>query len=162
MNELSKKNVYIACSMIKSKKIDFSLLDLIKNWAELQKYSTFVPVKMAEGSPVIVFERDMSWLKGSSVIVADVNEPSHGVGMEIMYAYNHDIPVVCLLDEKNKPLSRMVEGSPHILLVSYEEEKDLEKQLGNLKLEEMKVNYCESCYEKTIHIKKVCTKCEKN
>ena len=153
------KNVYIACSMIKSKQIDFSLLDFIVNWVEKQGYQAFVPGKMEDATPKIIFERDLNWLKQSNVIIADVNEPSHGVGMEIMYAYEHSIPVLCLLNEGNKPLSRMVEGSPHIQLLTYTDNDSLTREMNKFSLIELQVMYCENCDEKTFHLNKICEKC---
>ena len=153
------KNVYVACSMIKSKRIDFSHLDFIVNWIEKQGFRAFVPGKMEDTSPKIIFERDLNWLKQSDIIIADVNEPSHGVGMEIMYAYEHSIPVLCLLDEKNKPLSQMVEGSPHIYLLVYKNKDSLIKELKELILDEMRIILCERCDDKTFHISNICEKC---
>jgi len=153
------KNVYVACSMIKSKQIDFSLLDLIVNWVEKQGFQAFVPGKMEDTSPKIVFERDLNWLRQSDIIIADVNEPSHGVGMEIMYAYEHSIPVLCLLDVNNKPLSRMVEGSPHIYLLIYKDNDSLAKELKELSLDKMKIVHCEKCEDITFHLNKKCEKC---
>ena len=155
----SIKNVYVACSMIKSKQIDFSLLDFIVDWIEKQDFQAFVPGKMEDASPKIIFERDINWLKQSSLIVADVNEPSHGVGMEIMYAYEHSIPVLCLLNESNKPLSRMVEGSPHIQLLTYTDNESLTKEMNKFSLNEIQVMYCKKCGDKTFHQNKICEKC---
>ena len=157
----SNKNVYVACSMIKSKQIDFSLLDFIVNWVEKQGFQAFVPGKMDDASSKIIFERDLNWLKQSDIIIADVNEPSHGVGMEIMYALEYSIPVLCLLDENNKPLSRMVEGSPHTLIVNYRDKNDLKFQLGLLKLRELNILNCEKCNIKTIHLGNTCKNCTK-
>ena len=153
------KNVYVACSMIKSKQLDLSLLDLIVNWTEKQDFHAFVPGKMEDSTPKIIFERDLNWLKQSNIIIADVNEPSHGVGMEIMYAYKHNIPVICLLKEISKPLSRMVEGSPHIYLLTYYNNDSLTKKLEEISLDEIKIRYCEKCDENTFHLKNICDKC---
>ena len=130
-----KKNVYLACSMIKSKKIDFSLLEYLINWIEKQGFHTFAPGKMEDAHPKIIFERDIKWLKQSSIIIADVNEPSHGVGMEIMYAYEHSIPVICLINRKNRPLSRMVEGCPITRIIEYDSEENLKEKMEKIRLE---------------------------
>lgn len=154
-----EKNVYIACSMIKANQLDFSLLDFLIDFVEEQGYHPFVPGKMEDASSKVVFERDMNWLKDSTKIIADVNEPSHGVGMEIMYAYKYKIPVICLLNEKNKPLSRMVEGSPNTVIIVYNSKNDLEEKLMNFKLDKTNINFCSKCSEKTIHLKNDCLIC---
>jgi nucleoside 2-deoxyribosyltransferase len=148
--------------MIKAQQLDFSLLDLLMDYVKKQDFHSFVPGKMDDAPSRIIFERDMNWLRQSNKIIADVNEPSHGVGMEIMYAYLHDIPVISLLDEKNKPLSRMVEGSPHVLIIEYSSKEDLEESLEEFQLTELSVKSCLNCsnkYEKTVHHKNQCLKC---
>ena len=153
--------VYIACSMIRSVGIDFSLLDMLEEWIINQQLTPFTPGKMDDTSPEIIFKRDLKMLEKSDFIVADVNEPSHGVGMEIMYAYEHGMPVVCVLKEENRPFSRMVDGSPHVYLVEYENKEDLKTQLERIKLEDLQIEFCEDCQNKTIHLEKVCKRCKK-
>ncbi len=154
-----EKNVYIACSMIKAKQLDFSLLDILIEFTKSQGYNPFVPGKMEDASSKEIFERDMNWLRNSSKIIADVNEPSHGVGMEIMYAYQNEIPIICLLNEKNKPLSRMVEGSPNTVVLMYHSKNEIEEKLYNFELDKTKILFCSECNEKTIHLDKKCLKC---
>ena len=151
--------VYIACSMIKSAGIDFSLLDLLEEWIEKQNLIPFTPGKMEDTEPEIIFERDMDMLEKSDYIVADVNEPSHGVGMEIMYAYEHGMPVICVLHKSNRPFSRLGDGSPHLYLVEYESKEELETKLDKIKLEETILKFCENCNKKTIHIEDICKRC---
>ncbi len=155
------KNVYIACSMIKAQQLDFSLLDFLIEYVESQNYHPFVPGKMDDAPSKVIFERDLNWLKQSSKIIADVNEPSHGVGMEIMYAYEHDIPVICLLTEVNKPLSRMVEGSPHVYLIEYFDKDDLGEKMSRLSLDNLEIKFCEKCQDKTLYRNNGCIKCKK-
>ena len=154
-----EKNVYIACSMIKAAQLDFSLLDILVEFAESQGYNPFVPGKMEDATSKEVFERDMNWLKQSAGIIADVNEPSHGVGMEIMYALQNDMPVICLLNEKNRPLSRMVEGSPNTVVLMYHSKAEIEEQLDKFKLDKTMILFCSVCNDKTIHLDKKCLKC---
>jgi nucleoside 2-deoxyribosyltransferase len=145
--------------MIKSIGIDFSLLEILENWVIKQQLKPFNPGKMEDTTPEIIFNRDMKMLKESDYIVADVNEPSHGVGMEIMFAYEHDMPVICLIDEKNKPLSRLVEGSTHIYLMEYENKNDLEEKLEEINLKKTSIVFCDICQKKTIHFEEICKRC---
>jgi nucleoside 2-deoxyribosyltransferase len=146
--------------MIKSKKIDLSLLHYLEEWIVNQGLSPFIPGKMGDASPKVVFNRDMNMLDKSKYIVADVNEPSHGVGMELMYAYKHEVPVICFLNVANKPLSRMVEGSPHAIILEYENEEELKAKLEKIKLQDLHLVQCDDCSEKTIHLADKCAKCE--
>ncbi|MBY9000675.1 MAG: nucleoside 2-deoxyribosyltransferase [Candidatus Heimdallarchaeota archaeon] len=151
--------VYIACSMIKAQQLDFSLLDYLIKYVQVQGFHSYVPGKMDDAPSKVIFDRDLNWLKQSSIIIADVNEPSHGVGMEIMYAYVYRIPVICLLDEKNMPLSRMVEGGPHTLLLIYRTKEELIEEVEKIDLNKLEIKNCSTCTEKTIHLEDICKKC---
>jgi nucleoside 2-deoxyribosyltransferase len=145
--------------MIKAQQLDFSLLDYLVKYAQTQGYHPFVPGKMDDAPSKVIFDRDLNWLKQSSIIIADVNEPSHGVGMELMYAYEHEIPVICLLDEINVPLSRMVEGGPHTLILKYKTKEDLIEKIKKIDLSKLDIKVCETCMEKTLHLENICKKC---
>jgi len=45
---------------------------------------------------VQILERDMDWLAKSQVVVAEVTQPSLGVGFEIARAITLNKPVLCL------------------------------------------------------------------
>jgi nucleoside 2-deoxyribosyltransferase len=145
--------------MIKSAGIDFSLLDLLENWVLNQNLKPFNPGKMEDTDPEIIFDRDMEMLEEADFIVADVNEPSHGVGMEIMYAYEHGMPVICVMHKNNRPFSRLGDGSPHLFVIEYESKEDLDSKLRNIKLENTVLKFCETCQKKTIHHEDVCKRC---
>ncbi|MCK4972179.1 MAG: hypothetical protein KAS52_02590, partial [Candidatus Heimdallarchaeota archaeon] len=85
--------------------------------------------------------------------------PSHGVGMELMYAYEHEIPVICLLDEKNVPLSRMVEGGSHTLVLKYKTKEELIEKVEGIDLNNLEIKMCEECTKKTVHLENICQKC---
>ncbi len=160
MKPTKEKNVYIACSMIKSKGIDFSLLEILENWTTAQEYDPFTPGRMGDATPQEIFYRDFGVIKQALYVLADVNEPSHGVGMELMYSYLNNIPVIGLLHENNKPVSRMVEGSPNLWLIEYSSETDLQEKLSGVHLNKLELLLCETCSEKTIHHKSKCIKCD--
>ncbi len=71
------------------------------------------PIKNPDVPAGEVYKVDMMQLKNSDLMVAYVGEPSTGTGLEIEYAYNHNIPVY-LLYEKEKKISRMLRGCPAI------------------------------------------------
>jgi 2'-deoxynucleoside 5'-phosphate N-hydrolase len=61
-----------------------------------------------------IWERDMEWLHSSNVIVAEVTQPSLGVGYELGIAEKSGIPVVLLYrTSPNKSLSAMLSGNVH-------------------------------------------------
>lgn len=76
-------------------------------------------------SPETVYSRDIAWLEGSEVLVAELSTPSHGVGYEIAYALDLDKPVLCLYQQDIK-VSKMLTGNdrPGLLVHSYADGKE--------------------------------------
>jgi nucleoside 2-deoxyribosyltransferase len=75
-----------------------------------------------------IFERDKDWLQSCDAVVAEVTNPSLGVGYEIGIAEKLGKPVLCLFDEKNTRLrlSAMVSGNPQIQVSFYSSLRDAE------------------------------------
>jgi len=72
-----------------------------------------------------IYERDVDWLKKSDVMVADVTVPSLGVGYEISFAEQLNIPILCLFNPKNKKsLSAMISGNKKIIKKEYQSIND--------------------------------------
>ena len=89
-----------------------------------------------------IHNRDMGWLMESDVIVAEVTNPSLGVGYEIGRAIEAGKLIICLYRESSdKKLSAMVSGSKNINTLKYcdfqEIKKDLEKYFKNKKIRNM-------------------------
>ena len=67
-----------------------------------------------------IFDRDVSWLESSDVMIADVTVPSLGVGYEIGFAESLNIPILCLYNPKNKKsLSAMITGNKSLIWKEY-------------------------------------------
>ena len=83
-------------------------------------------------SDIYIFERDVSWLKSSDVMIADVTVPSLGVGYEIGFAETLNIPILCLYNPKNKkPLSAMITGNQNIIWKEYTSLEDAQVLIKN-------------------------------
>ena len=83
-------------------------------------------------SDIYIFERDVSWLKSSDVMIADVTVPSLGVGYEIGFAETLNIPILCLYNPKNKkPLSAMITGNKNIIWKEYTSLEDAQVLIKN-------------------------------
>ncbi len=78
-------------------------------------------------TPRQIYTRDIEWLKESDCLIAEVSNPSLGVGYEICYALRVGKPVLCLY-RKGIFLSRMLLGNPSDGLVIGEYEKDSDWQ----------------------------------
>jgi nucleoside 2-deoxyribosyltransferase len=80
---------------------------------------------VGEPGPTEVYERDMAWLRSSDLLVADVTQPSLGVGYEIGVAVSSRKPVLCLHrnDVDPRSLSFMIQGNtePHLAVRRFDE-----------------------------------------
>ena len=67
-----------------------------------------------------IYARDMSWLKESDAVIAEVSAPSLGVGYELGQAEEMGKPILCLLDASGDArLSAMLSGNPKMTVVEY-------------------------------------------
>lgn len=67
-----------------------------------------------------IWATDIAWVKESDAIIAEVSNPSLGVGYEIAKAEEWGKPVLALFrDDGTRKLSAMVEGSPLTQAVYY-------------------------------------------
>ncbi|MDD4645314.1 MAG: nucleoside 2-deoxyribosyltransferase [Bacteroidales bacterium] len=74
-----------------------------------------------ETPPCQIHERDMTWLKSSDIMIAEVSTPSLGVGYEIGRAVEMGKPILCLYrSNSEKILSGMISGSPTVIAIVYD------------------------------------------
>ena len=81
--------------------------------------------------PEDIYQRDVSWIRESDLLVAEISTPSHGVGYEIGYALNLAMPVLCLYKE-GVVVTKMISGNPDPLLAvkAYADLQQAEEILG--------------------------------
>jgi hypothetical protein len=76
---------------------------------------------------VAIFQRDLEWIRevaeSGGILVADVSQPSTGVGYEIAAArYRYGIPVICLYRPAyTKRCTAMISGDAAIETIQYED-----------------------------------------
>jgi hypothetical protein len=85
------------------------------------------------GNPDDIFERDYSNLKSSNIIIAEVTERSHGVGIELGLSYALDLKRILLLAE-GSTVSKLAEGMPNTTIVVYKDTDNM-KQLLKVELD---------------------------
>jgi nucleoside 2-deoxyribosyltransferase len=100
------------------------ILDYLKDYGEvisehLEKKA--VVTQAGPSSDPDIYARDVRWIRESDVLIAEVSQPSIGVGYEIAYAEALGKPVLALysLDEE-KTISAMISGNAHITTLEYE------------------------------------------
>lgn len=77
-----------------------------------------------------IHDRDLSWIKASDIIIAEVTTPSLGVGYEIGIAINLQKPVVCLYNKsRGGSLSAMISGSQMVNVYEYQSRPDVSRIL---------------------------------
>lgn len=76
-------------------------------------------------SPEQIYTRDIQWLTEADCLIAEVSNPSLGVGYEIGYALSLTKPVLCLYHHEVL-LSRMILGNtrPGLQVTAYQDERD--------------------------------------
>jgi 2'-deoxynucleoside 5'-phosphate N-hydrolase len=122
---------YITCPVTQSKE-RLNLLPEIEKIVKSKGIETFV-FKISN-NPKEIFKRDYEQLKSCDIIIAEVSEPSHGVGIEIGISYCLGLKII-LLQEKGKNVTKLAEGIPNVIIIEYENAKDLKDKL-NIKLQD--------------------------
>jgi len=70
-------------------------------------------------SDISIFERDTEWLRESDIIVAEVTQPSLGVGYEIALGESLGKRIICLFKQQTGSLSAMIKGNRNIEVLEY-------------------------------------------
>ena len=80
-----------------------------------------------------IHDRDMEMINDSNIIVAEVTNPSLGVGYEIRRAIEIGKSVICLYKKtKGKRLSAMISGSKNIINREYTDINSVKKILNEI------------------------------
>lgn len=134
-------NIYFACSITGGRQEEGVYAQivqkLIADGHEVPSAVFALPREVDENAmdPLQVYQRDTQWIGECDVLIAEVTTPSHGVGYEIGYALNLEVPVLCL-HRRGIAISKMISGNPdaHLRVEDYGSWNELEKIL-NLFLE---------------------------
>ncbi len=122
------KNIYFASS-IRGVAFDKKTRDL---WLEyLDEYGAVINTSAYDKNNISdkeIYERDISWIKQCDVVVAEITNPSLGVGYELCYAEKQDKPIICYY-VKDTNISAMIQGNNHIIKIPYEYTKTFSKDI---------------------------------
>lgn len=79
-----------------------------------------------------IWKIDTNWVKEAVGLIAEVSNPSLGVGYEIAKAEEWGKKILCLYRiQEGKKLSAMIEGSPNIKLVNYNDISEAKDSINN-------------------------------
>ena len=82
------------------------------------------PSEVSCPGKVNVFDRDMTGSENADLMVADVTDPSTGVGMEVMAAYKAGRRII-LVSRRGRRVSRMLEDMDRKKKLEYAEESEI-------------------------------------
>lgn len=77
-----------------------------------------------------IFERDWRELSASSLLIAEVSETSHGVGIEIGMSYCLGLKRI-LVHEKGTHVTKLAQGMPQTTIIEYNDVGDLRAKLSS-------------------------------
>jgi len=117
---------YITCPVSHTQD-KLNLLPEIEAIAKSKGIETFV--FQIGGTPDKIFKRDYNQLKSCGLIIAEVSERSHGVGIEIGMSYCLGL-VRILLHQKGTYITPLAIGTPKTTIIEYEDLHDLKKKLS--------------------------------
>jgi len=103
-----------------------NLLPIIEAVAKNSGLDTFV--FEIGGTPEEIFNRDYSNIKDSDLIIAEVSERNHGVGIEIGMSYCLGLKRILLLHEQEN-VTKLAQGMPDTTIIRYKDEDDLKTKL---------------------------------
>ena len=126
MNLMAKRKIYF-CGSITGGRGDAEtyriLIEYLKNFGEVltEHIAGLDEMGEAHAGDQFIHDRDLEWLESSEVVIAEVTQPSLGVGYELGRAVDLGKSILCLYrPAPGKRLSGMIAGSPGITTVSYE------------------------------------------
>ncbi len=77
-----------------------------------------------------IHDRDLNWLNECNIVVAEVTQPSLGVGYELATAMHLRKKVICLFNtSRGTQLSAMITGQPYFEVINYSHTHDLKEQI---------------------------------
>jgi len=93
---------------------------------------TFPDFWESDETPRQFWDRTYETITKCNLFIAECSSPSHGVGMELQMAEEHDIPVIALVREEIEEFDKslMVLGLPNLkAVIKYKDFDDLSRKL---------------------------------
>lgn len=119
--------VYLAVPLVSNRSIERTRImarAITDSGHEVASPWNLNPLEVTARSAVNIFERDRAGSEASDIMVADVTDPSTGVGMEIMAAYKAGRRII-LLSKKGKRVSTMLEDMDGKERIEYTDESEI-------------------------------------
>ncbi|MGY5880482.1 MAG: hypothetical protein RTV31_09525 [Candidatus Thorarchaeota archaeon] len=124
--------------------------------------AVFAPQFLGPAEPHIIYQRDVENVVKSDLVIAEITNPSLGVGMELMLSIESMKPLLLFYNEDIDKLSKMVRGAPGKALFVYDSLDDVDRILRRLNLDSLlvlKCAYCDSHVAEVIEDQIHCVEC---
>ncbi len=99
------------------------LINILKNFGEVltEHFSNADLQRKGEAklTDKFIHDRDVKWIDEAECIIADVTNPSLGVGYEIRYGIERGKKILCLKRKDRKRLSAMIKGNGMVDTAEY-------------------------------------------
>jgi len=92
-----------------------------------EKFNSTIPLTDKQ-----IYKRDLKWIDGSKVMIAEISGPSLGVGFEIAYGiFERKLPVLAVHFSETEQISAMILGCDSELLTvqKYQGEEDMKTKI---------------------------------
>jgi len=124
--------VYLSIPIIANRNLDIAknIAEIIENegyeiiskWVLEEDIKTYI-------SPKDILKRDIESVLKSDILIAEVSNSSHGVGMEIAIAFLSGKKII-LIKNKNSKISYMLQGIPDKEIIEYTSKEDMREKLS--------------------------------
>lgn len=138
-------HVYLSGPIIHDELRMDDFYSIVVKTLEERGISVFAPQFLPPVSAKEIFTRDVEQVRICDVLIAEVSNPSLGVGMEIMLAIELLKPVLLFRHKESKRLSRMVMGAPGTVLSEYSNITEVVDFLSSISLDNLMVKNCPKC-----------------
>ncbi len=81
------------------------------------------------GEPEEIFKRDYEQLKTCDILIAEVSERSHGVGIEIGLSYGLGLKRILLISKGNH-ITKLAQGMKDTTIIEYDDVLDMQNKLS--------------------------------
>lgn len=137
--------VYLSGPIIHSQFRMDDFYHAIVDTLERAKISVFAPQFLPPVSPKEIYERDVKYVRECRVLIAEVSNPSLGVGMELMLAIKLGKPIIMFYREGSGRLSKMVRGAPGKAIITYSSVDDVIKFITSIDMDSLVLGTCNEC-----------------
>ncbi|MEM2987287.1 MAG: nucleoside 2-deoxyribosyltransferase [Nitrososphaerota archaeon] len=117
---IANRNLEIA--KIIAETIENEGYEIISKWVLEENLKIYV-------SPRDILKRDIEGVLKSDMLIAEVSNPSHGVGMEVAIAFLSGKKIILVKNEDSK-LSYMLQGIPNKEIIEYTSKEDMKEKLS--------------------------------